>query len=129
MSANRTPLEQVALACRKGLNLQWIPVRSVRGCFRHRGASGLETLQYEGEYVCARHRPQLKSEAFHAWFEIGDVIYDQFPATGLYGWAFDRMDGTRFYNPKSDVKDFALPSSGLLTHLMDTKQPKMRSRK
>lgn len=56
-----------------------------------------EALQFEGVYVCSSDHPQLKSEASHAWFEVGDFIiditYDQFQGAGLSGWVFERGNG------------------------------------
>ncbi|GLE84020.1 hypothetical protein VNPA120661_43400 [Pseudomonas aeruginosa] len=124
MNAIRTELEKVALACRNGL----ISLADAKGSTFNgfpSGACGVasdivgrvvwEALQYEGEYVCGCHHPELKSGVSHAWFEVGDFIidvtYDQFHATGLYGWVFDRNDGWHALFPSQKRREgFCTPS-------------------
>ncbi len=85
MNAIRTELEKVALACRNGL----MSLADAKGPTFNgfpSGACGVasdivgrvvwEALQYEGEYVCGCHHPELKSGVSHAWFEVGDFIID-----------------------------------------------------
>ncbi len=105
MNAIRTELERVADACRAGL-ISLIDAKGSTFNGFPKGACGVasdilgrvvwETLQYEGEYVCGTRHPKLKG-ASHAWFEVGDYIidvtHDQFQATGLSGWVFERNDG------------------------------------
>lgn len=47
--------------------------------------------------MCGTRHPKLKKGASHAWFEVGeyiiDVSHDQFQATGLSGWVFERNEG------------------------------------
>lgn len=125
MDAIRTELEKVALACRVGL----ISLVDARGSTFNgfpSDACGVasdilgrviwETLQFEGECVCGRRHPKLANGATHAWYEVGDFIiditYDQFQATGLFGWVFDRRnDGwhAKFRSQKRDP-GFCMPS-------------------
>lgn len=96
----------MAVACRvglislvdaKGSTFNGFPSGACRVASDILGRVVWETLQYEGEYVCGTRPPKLKDGATHAWFEVGDFIiditYDQFQATGLFGWVFDRKDG------------------------------------
>ncbi|WP_339508330.1 hypothetical protein [Pseudomonas sp. RL_35y_Pfl2_P42] len=124
MNAIRTELEKVALACRVGL----ISLVDAKGSTFNgfpSGACGVasdilgrvvwETLQYEGEYVCGTRHPKLKHGATHAWFEVGDFIiditYDQFQATGLFGWVFDRNDGWHAqFRSQERRQGFCMPS-------------------
>lgn len=106
MNAIKAELEMVAVACRAGLSSLVDAKGSTFSGFP-KGACGVasdilgrivwETLQYEGEYVCGTRHPKLKKGTSHAWFEVGeyiiDVTHDQFQATGLSGWVFERNDG------------------------------------
>jgi len=106
MDSILTELEKAALACRvglislvnaKGSTFNGFPSRACGVASEIVGRVVWETLQYEGEYVCGTRHPKLRSGATHAWFEVGDFIiditYDQFQATGLVGWVFDRNNG------------------------------------
>jgi hypothetical protein len=124
MDAIRTGLEKVALACRKGL----LSLADAKGSTFNgfpSGACGVaadivgrvvwEKLQYEGVYVCGMSHPDLKSEGSHAWFEIGDFIiditHDQFEATGLSGWVFERNDGWHaLFSSQERREGFCTPS-------------------
>lgn len=106
MKTVRTELEKVALACRIGL-MSLVDAKGSTFNGFPSGACGVasdiigrvvwETLQYEGEYVCGIRHPKLSNGATHSWFEVEgfiiDITYDQFQATGLIDWVFDRNDG------------------------------------
>lgn len=106
MKTVRTELERVALACRiglmslvdaKGSTFNGFPVGACGVASDIVGRVVWETLQYEGEYVCGTRHSKLSNGTTHAWFEVEDFIiditYDQFQATGLIDWVFDRNDG------------------------------------
>jgi len=124
MNAVRTELEKVAIACRvgllslvdaKGSILNGFPAGACGVASDILGRVAWETFQHEGEYVCGTRHPSLKDGANHAWFEVGDFIiditYDQFQATGLSGWVFDRNDGwhARFLSQERR-EGFCMPS-------------------
>lgn len=117
-------LEKVAEACRQGL-LSLACVKGSTFSGFPSGACGVaadivgrmvwETLQWEGQYVCGCHHPQLESEVSHAWFEVGefiiDITYDQFHGTGLTGWIFERGAGWHAQFPSQKRRDgFCSPS-------------------
>ncbi len=124
MSAVRTELEKVAFACRvglmslvdsKGSTFNGFPSSACGVASDIVGRVVWEALQFEGEYVCGKRHPKLKSGVSHAWFEVGDFIidvtHDQFQTTGLSGWVFNRNDGWyALFRSQERRQGFCMPS-------------------
>jgi hypothetical protein len=92
----------------------FLPVRGGAGAADIVGRVARETLQYEGEHVCGKYHPKLKSEASHAGLK--SVISSSmspmtsFPLLGyLAGFSSETMDGMRWFHHKNDVRVFVLP--------------------
>lgn len=128
---DRAELEKVAAACRRGLlslantagsQFHGFPRGTCGGASEIVGRLLKEALQCDGVYVFGCRHPQLKPEASHAWFEVGDFIiditYDQFQGTGLSGWVFERGAGwhAQFLSLKSQN---LCPPSGWFTYPYD----------
>lgn len=119
---NRDDLELLAGACRQALlEMADKPGSKLEGF--PRGSCGLsadivgrlawEAFQYPGVYVLASDHPAHAGEPDHAWFEVGnyiiDITHDQYAATGLGGWVFERGTGWHAQFAEQETRDGFCP--------------------